>query len=301
MQASTAGLAPRTGQSATRPSESARIAIYDVAGSAPRVEEVTPVETGEYISALATRTYELARAIGGQMPFSVISEVVENYIHAGFRGPVVTILDSGNTIRFSDQGPGIRDKLRALEPGYTTASTDMKCYIRGVGSGLPLVRECLSLRGGTLEVQDNLGAGAVVTVSVSSSEKERSPSPVPPLQVHTDTGRHRRGSQTGNQLPMATISDLDGPDEELTPAQPSAESPRRKLTNRQKQVLALVMDAGSAGPSLVARELAIGLSTAYRDLAHLETLGYIESDDSGKRTLTDQGATFLRSLLNAGA
>ena len=61
-----------------------------------------------------------------------------------------------------------------------------------------------------------------------------------------------------------------------------------RLTTRQKQVLALVMESGSAGPSLVAKELGCGVSTAYRDLASLEDLGLIWSD-GGKRTLTEQG------------
>ncbi len=165
------------------PCETARIAIYDASGAAPRVEEVDPIETGEFISLLATRTFELARALGGRVPFSVISEVVENYIHASFRGPVVTILDSGNTIRFSDQGPGIADKARALEPGYTTASLSMKRYIRGVGSGLPLARECLSFAHGTLEVEDNLGAGTVVTVSVAPPRPEPRPEDSPDAQA----------------------------------------------------------------------------------------------------------------------
>jgi len=57
--------------------------------------------------------------------------------------------------------------------------------------------------------------------------------------------------------------------------------------------------AGSAGPSLVARELAIGLSTAYRDLARLEDLGLISADESGKRIMTAEGADFLKKLLHA--
>ncbi len=51
----------------------------------------------------------------------------------------------------------------------------------------------------------------------------------------------------------------------------------------------------------MARELAIGLSTAYRDLAHLEAHGFIASDESGKRSITQDGAEYLKSLLNAGA
>ena len=68
--------------------------------------------------------------------------------------------------------------------------------------------------------------------------------------------------------------------------------PAAKLTTRQKHVLALVLESGSAGPSIVSRELAVGLSTAYRDLASLEELGLIVAE-SGKRTLTEKGLAYL--------
>jgi Mn-dependent DtxR family transcriptional regulator len=57
------------------------------------------------------------------------------------------------------------------------------------------------------------------------------------------------------------------------------------------------MELGSAGPSIVARELAVGLSTAYRDLASLEEAGLIVADESGKRALTERGVTLLDTIL----
>jgi Mn-dependent DtxR family transcriptional regulator len=58
-----------------------------------------------------------------------------------------------------------------------------------------------------------------------------------------------------------------------------------------------VMELGAAGPSAVARELSVGLSTAYRDLASLEEAGLIVADESGKRALTERGVTLLDSIL----
>ena len=46
----------------------------------------------------------------------------------------------------------------------------MKRYIRGVGSGLPIVREYLDYSHGTISIEDNLGTGAVVTISLSSED-----------------------------------------------------------------------------------------------------------------------------------
>lgn len=143
-----------------------RIALYDDLRSAPRIIEITPAETAAYIESLASNVYEQARGAGGQIPYSVIREVSENFIHARFREIVVSILDRGNTIRFADHGPGIPSKEKAQMPGFTSAVEPMKQYIRGVGSGLPLVRDYLESFRGTITIDDNLGTGAVVTVSL---------------------------------------------------------------------------------------------------------------------------------------
>lgn len=237
----------------------ARIAVYDSLTSAPRVEMVTAPDAGSFIDALAARVFALGKEAGGSVPFMVIRELTENFIHAGFAEAVVTILDSGRTIRFSDQGPGIADKDNAFNPGFSTATSEMKRIIKGVGSGLPIARECLQFSKGSIAVDDNLGRGTVVTVTVEPCP-ERIAEP--------------------NQAPLIS---------------PADELPR--LTTRQKQVLSLVMEIGSVGPTAVANELSVGLSTAYRDLASLEALGLLTGDESGKRVLTPLGVSSLDKLL----
>jgi DNA-binding transcriptional ArsR family regulator len=232
----------------------ARIAVYDSLASAPRVEEIEAADLSDAIEKVASRTYNLARERGGGVPYTIIREVSENLIHAGFSEVVVTILDDGNTVRFADQGPGIADKERVFLPGFSTATSEMKDYIRGVGSGLPIVKECLGFAGGAVDIDDNLGKGTVVTLRVAPRPKEDEVDALPPQAV-----------------------------------------PR--LTSRQKQVLSLVMELGSAGPSAVARELSVGLSTAYRDLASLEEAGLILADESGKRALTERGVALLDTIL----
>jgi hypothetical protein len=234
----------------------ARIAVYDSLAAAPRVEDVSGSDLSEAVEVLASRTYNLARERGGAIPYTIIREVSENLVHAAFAEVVVTILDDGNTIRFSDQGPGIPDKERAFLPGFSTATTDMKRIIKGVGSGLPIVRETLSFAGGSVLVEDNLGHGAVVTLRMQPRSVE----------------------------PAAA------------PDSAPAYSPPR-LSTRQKKVLSIVVELGSAGPSAVARELSVGLSTAHRDLAALEEHGLIEADESGKRSLTEAGIACLDEIL----
>lgn len=256
----------------------ARVAVYDAPGAAPRLVEIGPLAVGEFIESLASRVYEVASSAGGSIPYTVIREVSENLIHADFSEPVVSILDGGNTIRFADQGPGIRDKERAILPGFTTARGDMKLFIRGVGSGLPLVNDFLKFSGGHLLIEDNLGSGAVITISCVKPEL---PQPLGEIRPH----------RTVSTLPVQPGSQ---PQDRLFSQTPN----RALLTTRQKQVLAIVLESGSAGPSSVSRELGVALSTAYRDLALLEEAGLISSE-SGKRTVTEAGARYLDELMSA--
>lgn len=267
---------------------SARIAVYDAPAAAPRVEEISSPAVGEYIEALATRIYELARDKGGCVPYTVVRELSENLIHAEFAEPVVSILDDGATIRFADQGPGISDKERAVLPGFTTATGDMKRHIRGVGSGLPIVSDFLSVSGGRLVIEDNLGSGAVVTITTRV--------PHPAEATVFDAERSRPYEAMPANLAFSGARELN---EELSfdLEEPAPVAPLR-LTTRQKQVLALVLESGSAGPSIVSRELGVGLSTAYRDLASLEDMGLISSI-GGKRALTDKGMSLLDDVLSS--
>lgn len=258
--------------------------MYDSAAAAPRVEEIPACETAQYIERLSARIYELAREAGGSAPYTVLREVAENLIHADFCEPVISIMDHGSVIRVSDQGPGIPDKDRALEPGFTTARGEMKRHIRGVGSGLPLVREFLTHSGGSLSIEDNLTGGAVVTLSVQA---DSAPQTVASASVVTAADLLEARPATPISLDSVGV-DLPSPDHRPV---------RTRLSVRQKKVLALVTEASSAGPSQIARELAVGVSTAYRDLSYLEALGLLVQVDSGKREVTDEGIACLNDLM----
>ncbi len=149
----------------------ARIAIYDDMLSTPQIIEIEPKTTREYITDLASKVYEHAKRAGGSIPFSIILQVSENFIHSRFCEVVVSIMDSGNTIRFADQGPGITDKEKAQQPGFSSATSDMKKYIHGVGSGLPIVREYMETKNGVINIEDNLDSGAVVTISLKDTAR----------------------------------------------------------------------------------------------------------------------------------
>lgn len=263
----------------------ARVAVYDAPTAAPRVVDVEPTDVSSYIEAIASTVYSLAKEQGGDLPYTVIREVAENFIHADFAEPVISVLDRGTTIRFSDCGPGIQNKEKALLPGFTTATGDMKAFIRGVGSGLPLVKDYLSYAGGSIVIDDNLDAGSVVTISSGQSS-----APSPSIESRSaNRGALGLSEDPARQIGSAPEASTIDTDEALPSVGPY-------LTTRQKQVLALVMESGSVGPSLVSKELRIGISTAYRDLASLEDLGLIEAD-GGKRSLTPSGLAYLDKLI----
>ena len=152
----------------------ARVAVYDDASAAPRVVVIEPTDVRSYLEEITSTVNRLSHEQGGNIPFMVIREIVENFIHAYFQAPTITILDGGNTIRFSDQGPGIKEKSLALEYGTSSATEDMKRYIRGVGSGLPYVQQYMIDKGGSLEIEDNIAGGTVVTISTHPLDEARS-------------------------------------------------------------------------------------------------------------------------------
>lgn len=235
----------------------ARLAVYDSLAVAPRIIELDAQDYDEFINLLVTKTYQSSKEIGGNIPYTVIREVIENLIHAYFKEIVISVLNGGNTVRISDQGPGIKNKEKAFEPGFSTATANMKTFIKGVGSGLPITKEALTFLGGAVTVEDNLDKGTVITLSVPSNTKNSSDA-------------------------------LDG-----------VEQANIDLNKRQKQVLFLVMELGSVGPSKIASELSISLSTAYRDLIYLEEKSLISSDEQGKRVLTSLGIEYLDDIINS--
>ena len=302
---------------AAKPLYTVRVASYDNMGSLPRTLDLTSDDFRDFVDEVSSRVYALCREKGGSVPFVVIREAVENLVHADFADAVITILPDGNTVRISDHGPGISDKERAFLPGFTTASTSMRDLIKGVGSGLPIMRESLAAMGGWITVEDNLGAGAVVTISSSgvaasahAAAVDRPPnahSEQPPGHLRetsasagesgerlagTDQSRHEQAKQDSSDDQSNKGQDEGSPSSSQT-SEMSDEALDAILSSRQKKVFLLIAEMGEIGPSVVTKELDISLSTAYRDLVTLEELDLVASLDGGKRKLTKRGIDFL--------
>lgn len=243
----------------------ARVALYDDLKSAPRITKVTPAPTNEFIENLTVTVYEQAKLAGGSIPYSMIREVSENFIHAQFVEIVVSILDNGNTIRFADQGPGIAEKEKAQKPGFSSAIEPMKDYIRGVGSGFPLVKDYLDDRKGVMTIEDNLTSGAVVTISLAHKQPEN----VTPIKEDAPV---TPPIQTRNILPIPVLSE------------------------REKLFITVLYSEGNAGVTELSRITDTPMASAHNTLKKLQEAGLVKYGEGKKRTLTELGIQTAHTL-----
>jgi histidine kinase/DNA gyrase B/HSP90-like ATPase/transcriptional regulator TrmB len=246
-----------------------RIAVYP-GGNAPEITEVSASNPGSATRKFTRFVSEKVREAGGKVPEESIREVVENLIHAGYQGVVISVLDEGNVVRVSDKGPGVENKSRAMEFGFSGAAPEALGEIRGVGAGLGIARAAAEKVGGTVTIEDNIGGGTVATVSAASAEtvtgegEPASPPPPPPPQRRYPDG-----------------------------------VPRMNISERQQKALITVLECGEVGPSTVADRLEISVSTAYRDLSVLEEHGLVMADESGKRLISPLGRDLVEAIINA--
>ena len=257
--------AQRTPGEADQAGVGVRIAVYPGSGT-PEITEVSASEPGSATRKFTRFVSEKVREAGGRVPEESIREVVENLIHAGFQGVVISVLDDGNVVRVSDKGPGVENKSRAMEFGFSGAAPEALGEIRGVGAGLGIARAAAEKVGGTLTIEDNIGGGTVATISVAGEEavtEEEEAAPPPPQRRYPDG------------------------------------VPRMNISERQQKALITVLECGEVGPSTVADRLEISVSTAYRDLSVLEEHGLVLADESGKRLISPLGRDLVEAIINS--
>jgi DNA-binding transcriptional ArsR family regulator len=246
---------------------SIKVAVYPKSGE-PEVSEVSAASVQAASAKFSKLVMEKVRAFGGGVPEESLRELIENLIHAQFRGVVISVLEDGNLVRVSDKGPGIEHKDRAFEFGFSGATPDTVQEIRGVGAGLGIARAAAERSGGTVTIEDNIGGGTVATVSVG--EAANAPG-----------------------------------DEKLASSRPAPQRkypdavPKMNISERQQKALITVLECGEVGPSTVADRLEISVSTAYRDLSVIEEHGLVASVESGKRVITPLGRDLVEAIVNA--
>jgi len=244
----------------------ARVVLYPQAGE-PEISEVSAASAGAAAAKLTKLVANSVEELRGRVPESAVREVVENLIHAGYKGVVISVLDGGNTVRVSDKGPGVDQKERAFEFGFSGAMTEVLPQIRGIGAGLGMARAAVEKVGGTITIEDNIGGGTVVTISAPTEK---------------DGNGEARGPRAPVGRPKQRYPDA---------------VPKMHISGRQEKVLITVLESGEVGPSTVAERLEISVSTAYRDLSQLEEQGLVLAAESGKRIITPLGRDVVEAIV----
>ena len=244
---------------------SARLAIYRDGEPEPKVEEVQGTGPEELIHRLCTATERVIREQGAILPQPAIKALIENLVHARFQSPTVSILDGGRTVRVADRGPGIVDKQRAVEPGFSSAGEAERRIIAGVGSGLAVAARQAEAAGGRLEITDNLGGGTVVTLEFAGA------------------GRHVDSAVPGSQ-PI-----------DLAPSNLADQGPS-ELSDNGKRVLLLLAELGGSELTTICDELRIPAGAARSELDSLRRLGLLDPHDQAHLMLTPAGLSYLDGI-----
>ena len=143
--------AQRTRTEPERADISARIAVYPP-GADPEITEISAADPRSATAKFTRSVIGKVRELGGEVPEEAVREVLENLVHAEYRGVIVSVLEGGNVVRVSDKGPGIQNKERAVEFGFSGASSEALEQIRGVGSCLCMARSSSEKAGRSLTV-----------------------------------------------------------------------------------------------------------------------------------------------------
>ena len=247
----------------------ARLAIYADGEPAVSIEDIEGTGPQELIHRLSTRIAQVIRAGGSSLPQAALKALLENLVHAGFRGVTVSILDEGHLVRIADHCPGIVDKRLARTPGYSGAGEAERQVIAGVGAGLPTAKALVEGAGGRLELDDNLGCGAVISLSVP----------------HPSRGSARPG------VPVR-VGVAPEPADQATVLSRSA------VTDAGKRILLLVAEVGGAGLPTICDELRVAKSAAELELEQLRRLGLVDPNGGEQMTLTPGGLAYLDGIFS---
>jgi hypothetical protein len=243
---------------------SARLAIYRDGEPEPKVEEVQGTGPEELIHRLCTATERVIRDQGAILPQPAVKALIENLVHARFHCPTVSVLDGGRTVRVADRGPGIADKRRAVEPGYSSAGEAERRIIAGVGAGLAVAARQAEEGGGRLEISDNLGGGTVVTLEFAGAKDFGAGLARSQPTVHRDSN-------------------------------PGADRPS-ELSDNGKRVLLLLAELGGSGLTTICDELRIPANAARSELDSLRRLGLLDPTDLDHLVLTPAGLNYLDGI-----
>lgn len=241
----------------------ARIVIYTEKGQLPTFIRVDFTTIDDFTNSITRAIDKSLSNLGKTYPLYIIKEIVDNFIFAQFSDVTVSIMNEGSLLRFSDHGDGIENKELCILPGFSTANSFHRKYIRATGSGLTIVSDYMDSIGGKLNIENNFSKGTVITLIFPETQK---------TVVNEKLSAHRGVTYSSEQL--LTI-----------------------LNERQKEVLSMALHYDEIGPSIVNEILGIPITTAFRDLVVLENHGLIEEASLKKKRISNRGESFVKNEL----
>jgi DNA-binding CsgD family transcriptional regulator len=128
----------------------------------PRTVDIPLAPVNSFVERATQAVADAIERAGGRLPLGALRELIANLFHAHFRDVSIVVSAGGNEVLIADRGPGLADKEKALQPGYTTATDSLRRHIRGAGLGLPRAQRIAMAGGAQLVLDDNIGGGTVV-------------------------------------------------------------------------------------------------------------------------------------------
>ncbi len=188
----------------------------------------------------------------------------------------------------------------------------MKKFIRGVGSGLPIVKETIRFSGGSIDIRDNMNKGTVVILKINGDENKNDNFNISiksfnnkepdSSEVTDDKNTHLKSidpEEVSNPVsPEHITKNTDTAGSLKNPYVPD-EFVSVKLSLRQIKILFLTLELEESGPSVISKELGFSLSTSFRELSYLEKEGFLKNFSSGKKRLSKKGFKYLEYYSNS--
>jgi signal transduction histidine kinase len=215
-----------------------------------------------------------------EMLQAVILNIVNNALDAmtpeGEGRLTITARRIGNELylRFDDDGPGLENPERALEPFYST-----KPVGKGTGLGLALVHRFMTLFGGGVQVGNRPDGGAHISLRFRTA-------PAPPVGG-SGFDRHR----TAEGMTLTAASYLGAPGSALHPADSVSEEETRSGARRPSTSVAPGGSEGSADPPprvLVVEDEAVLRALHARILRGLGAVVLLAHDGAEARRLIEE-------------
>ena len=130
---------------------------YDVSGTNFGAAGAATEDVRKHLKMLGIRNEDIRR-----LAIAMYEGEINMVIHAGGGVAKAEIYMDKIVVRLIDHGKGIEDIEKAMQPGYSTATEEIRQYGFGAGMGLPNMKKYTD----EFLVESEVGKGTTVTMAV---------------------------------------------------------------------------------------------------------------------------------------